>query len=67
MPTRPVFQMATLLPKFRINYSDVIAIPDVTAKAQQATKEEFQEAISGADIELAELNREKERTNRHLR
>ncbi len=60
-------QMATLLTKFRINYSDVIAIPDVAKKASTATKEEFAEAIAGADIELAELNREKERTNRHLR
>ncbi len=59
--------MATLLTKFRINYSDVIAVPDVTKKAEASTKEEFQSAIAGANIGLAELNQEKERTNRHLR
>ena len=28
-------QMATLLAKFRINFTDVIAIPDVTKKANE--------------------------------
>ena len=57
-------QMATLLAKFRIDYSDVIAIPDITKKADPATKAEFDELISGCNIEMEELDRERERTNR---
>ena len=33
--------MASLLAKFRIDYSDVIVIPDVTKKAGQEIKTEF--------------------------
>ena len=35
--------MAQLLAKFRIDFSDVIIIPDVTKKADPATKAEFEE------------------------
>ena len=56
--------MATLLAKFRIDYSDVIVIPDVTKKADPATKAEFQALIAGSDIGEEELEKEKEKTNR---
>ena len=57
-------QMATLLAKFRIDFSDVIIIPDVTKKADPKTKAEFDEMISGCDIDKEELNNEREKTNR---
>ncbi len=57
-------QMATLLAKFRIDYSDVIAIPDVTKKAEPSTKAEFEALIAGCSISEAELSREREKTNR---
>jgi solute carrier family 12 sodium/potassium/chloride transporter 2 len=60
-------QMATLLSRFRIDYSDVIVIPDVTKKADPATKAEFDAIISGAKIDNEELQAQKEKTNRHLR
>ncbi len=34
--------MASLLAKFRIDFSDVTVIPDVTKKAMDKTKQEFQ-------------------------
>ena len=33
--------MASLLSKFRIDFSDVTVIPDVTKKAKDETREEF--------------------------
>ena len=54
-------QMATLLAKFRIDYSDVIVIPDITKKADPSTKAEFQELISGCDISQDELDNELEK------
>ena len=59
--------MAGLLAKFRINYTDVIVIPDVTKKARDETKNEFKEMIEGANIPDADLMAQKEKTNRHLR
>ena len=53
-----------LLAKFRIDASDVIVIPDVTKKAEAATKAEFDQMISGCDITKDELNNEREKTNR---
>ena len=38
--------MAALLNKFRIDYSDVTVIPDVVRKPQPETKQKFQEIIS---------------------
>merc|ERR1712047_93821 len=64
---RETRNMATLLAKFRIDYSDVIVIPDVTKKADPATKAEFQALIAGSDIGDEELEKEKEKTNRHMR
>ena len=37
--------MAALLSKFRIDYSDVIVIDDVTKKAEQSTRDTFNEMI----------------------
>ncbi|CAG7838637.1 unnamed protein product [Allacma fusca] len=68
--------MAALLAKFRIDYSDVIVIPDITKKAQESTKKEFEaminpfkddEAEEGTSITSAELIALREKTNRHLR
>lgn len=68
--------MAALLSKFRIDYSDVIVIPDIQKKAQEATKKEFENLIApfksednedGAAITEAELISLREKTNRHLR
>ena len=61
--------MASLLQKFRIEYSDVIVIPDVTKKAKEETKAEFLTMLSGSAkaVSDGELLAQKERTNRHLR
>jgi solute carrier family 12 sodium/potassium/chloride transporter 2 len=59
--------MASMLSRFRIEYADVTAVPGVTQKANTATKAEFDLMISGAGIEESELQKEREKTNRHLR
>ncbi|ODM98387.1 Bumetanide-sensitive sodium-(potassium)-chloride cotransporter [Orchesella cincta] len=68
--------MAALLSKFRIDYSDVIVIPDVTKKAHENTKKEFDAVIApfksnnsddGTSVTEAELIACREKTNRHLR
>jgi solute carrier family 12 sodium/potassium/chloride transporter 2 len=68
--------MAALLAKFRIDYSDVIVIPDITKKAQESTKKEFEALIEpfkadvcedGSAITEVELMGLREKTNRHLR
>ena len=64
------FSMISLLSKFRIDYSDVTVIPDVTKKAKEATKAEFKEVlnrITDSNPDEAELLANKEKTNRHLR
>jgi len=38
--------MAALLSKFRIDYSDVIVIPDIVKPPQESSKKEFKELIS---------------------
>jgi len=45
----------------------VTAVPGVTQKASPSTKAEFDELINGTGIDEAELQREREKTNRHLR
>jgi len=60
-------KMAMLLAKFRIDFTDVNIIPDVTKKADSSTKAEFEEVISGCDIPIQELKHNLEKTNRHLR
>merc|ERR1712106_465329 len=59
--------LASMLSRFRIEYSDVTAVPDVTKKADPATKAEFDAMIEGAGIQEEELQSEREKTNRHLR
>jgi solute carrier family 12 sodium/potassium/chloride transporter 2 len=68
--------MAALLSKFRIDYSDVIVIPDITAKAKAETKKRFEDIISpfkdddvedGTAISSAEMVTQRERINRSLR
>ena len=62
--------MISLLAKFRIDYSDVTIIPDVTKKAKDSTKSEFNKILTGiahGKPEDAELMAHKEKTNRHLR
>lgn len=39
------YSMANLLAKFRIDYSDVIVIPDVAKKAAESSKMEFDQLI----------------------
>ena len=50
--------------RFRIDYTDVTVVPDVTKKADPKTKKEFDEIIQGAGIEAMELQLDKEKTNR---
>ena len=59
--------MANLLAKFRIDYSDVIVIPDVTKKAGEAIQEEFKIISDKVVIDDAELLAHKEKSNRNLR
>ncbi|XP_077555492.1 solute carrier family 12 member 2-like [Haemaphysalis longicornis] len=74
--------MAALLSKFRIEYSDVTVIPDIVKPPQASTKEEFFKILnpwrrSSADAESeqaptpfvseSEILAVKEKTNRHLR
>ena len=56
--------LAKLLSKFRIVAADVVIIPDVTKKAESATRDEFTKMIEGQDIDQSELMEEKEKTNR---
>ena len=57
--------LAQLLAKFRIVAADVVIIPDVTKKAESATRDEFTKMIEGQDIDQSELMEEKEKTNRY--
>nr|CAD7437550.1 unnamed protein product [Timema bartmani] len=71
--------LAALLSKFRIDYSDVIVIPDIGKKATEETKKEFASLIENfrgdasdaangkAVITKTELHTLREKTNRHLR
>ena len=56
--------LATLLAKFRIEFSDVIIIPDVTKKADASTKHEFDAMIADCKISEDILQEEREKTNR---
>jgi len=68
---RETRNMISLLAKFRIDYSDVTVIPDVTKKAKDTTKAEFTEMMNGLDANSkpseAEMAANREKTNRHLR
>ena len=56
--------LASMLSKFRIDYETVTALPDVTKKADAATKAEFDALIDGCSIPETELQEEREKTNR---
>ena len=56
--------MQTINFLFRIEYADVTAVPGVTQKASPSTKAEFDEMINGTGVDEAELQREREKTNR---
>ncbi|XP_054715236.1 solute carrier family 12 member 2-like [Uloborus diversus] len=71
--------MAALLSKFRIDYSDVMVIPDITKPPKECSKQDFENIISKwkeSDdtenenpnlISLAEILALKDKTNRHIR
>jgi hypothetical protein len=62
--------LAALLAKFRIDYSYVDVIPDITKKANAQTRAEFKSLLSEyppGSITQAELAANAERTNRNLR
>lgn len=62
--------MVSLLAKFRIDYSDVTIIPDVTKKAQDATVGEFNQILDGIAHQKPsedDLLAHRVTTNRHLR
>ena len=59
--------MASLLAKFRIDYSDVIVIPDVTKKAGQEIKTKFKTIIDKINVAEEDFLANKEKTNRNLR
>jgi len=64
---RETRNMASLLAKFRIDYSDVIVIPDVTKKAGQEIKTEFKTIIDKINVAEEDFLANKEKTNRNLR
>ncbi|CAG0884776.1 unnamed protein product [Darwinula stevensoni] len=66
--------MAALLSKFRINYSDVIVVPDVRKKAAKATSREFfnllepfKEKAGDESVTDEILRKLQERNNRQMR
>jgi len=67
---RETRNMAALLAKFRIEFSSVVVIPDVTKRANDASREMLEQMLDkmpeGA-ISYEERCANKEKTNRHLR
>ena len=53
-----------MLPLFRIDFETVSALPDVTKKAEAATKAEFDAMVEDCGLAEAELQEEREKTNR---
>ena len=67
---RETRNMAALLAKFRIEFSSVIVIPDVTKRATDETRDTFNamiETLPEGSISEEEMIENKEKTNRHLR
>ena len=56
--------LASMLSRFRIDFETVSALPDVTKKAEAATKAEFDAMIDGCGVAESELQEEREKTNR---
>eukprot|EP00095_Tigriopus_kingsejongensis_P001015 snap_masked-scaffold609_size125094-processed-gene-0.16 protein:Tk01015 transcript:snap_masked-scaffold609_size125094-processed-gene-0.16-mRNA-1 annotation:"af190129_1na+ k+ 2cl- cotransporter" len=59
--------MANLLAKFRIDFHDVVMIPDIAKKASDPIKDEFKTILTQANISDEEVLSNLEKTNRHLR
>jgi len=62
--------LASLMNKFRIDYSEVNIVPDITKKAQPEIKAEFEQIVAEfpeGEITQADLIANAEKTNRHLR
>ena len=68
---RSTINLGNLLAKFRIDYTEVVIIPDITKKAMAETKAEFEGILKEygkeGEVSEADLNANSERTNRHLR
>ena len=67
---KDTLNLVNLLAKFRIDYSVVNVIPDITRKAAARTKEEFKSLLAEyppGSITHADLAANPERTNRNLR
>jgi K-Cl cotransporter len=67
---KDTLNLANLLAKFRIDYSVVNVIPDITKKANTQTKNKFKSLIAEyppGSISQADLAANTERTNRNLR
>ena len=67
---RETRNMAALLAKFRIEFSSVIVIPDVTKRAKDETRTLFNgmiEALPTDTVTEEELLENRGKTNRHLR
>lgn len=50
-----IFSMATLLAKFRIDFSDMIIIPDMAKKAKESSKMEFENLVKKFKIKRNSL------------
>ena len=67
---RETRNMAALLAKFRIEFSSVVVIPDVTKRAGEEVRTSFNsmiEALPEGTVMEEELLENKEKTNRHMR
>jgi len=67
---RETRNMAALLAKFRIDFSSVLVIPDVTKRASDSSRQRLTEKLDSlpeGTISEEELATNKEKTNRHLR
>merc|ERR1711971_403722 len=67
---RETRNMAALLAKFRIDFSSVLVIPDVTKRASEESRSKLSSKLAklpSGTIPEEELATNKEKTNRHLR
>jgi len=67
---RETRNMAALLAKFRIDFSSVLVIPDVTKRASEESRSKLNAKLAelpAGTISEEELATNKEKTNRHLR
>ena len=67
---RETRNMAALLAKFRIDFSSVMLIPDVTKRADETSRDMLEQMLGKlppGSVSTEEKNANKEKTNRHLR